>query len=240
MAEEKPKTPAAPKGAKPQAGKPQAEKAKGKRAPAAQAPDKAPRSSGKEERVTPRLLTAYRADVVPALMKRFNYKSVMQVPRLEKIAINIGVGQATQDAKLVDAAARDLELIVGQKVVITRAKKAISNFKLRETMPIGCRVTLRRARMWEFFDRFVSVVVPRMRDFRGLNDKSFDGRGNYTLGLKEHIVFPEIDVDKISKIFGMDITVVTTAKTDQEAYELLKAMGFPFVKRQEVLETTKA
>ncbi|MEK7250125.1 MAG: 50S ribosomal protein L5, partial [Bacteroidota bacterium] len=164
MAEEKPKKPAAPKAAKPQAEK---GKGKGKGAPTAQAPDKAPRSSGKEERVTPRLLTTYRKDAVPGLMKRFSYKSLMQAPRLEKIAINIGVGQATQDAKLVDAAARDLELIVGQKVVITRAKKAISNFKLRENMPIGCRVTLRRARMWEFFDRFVSVVVPRMRDFRG-------------------------------------------------------------------------
>ncbi len=232
MAEEKSKKPAAPKTHKPAA-------EKGKAKGAAQAPDRAPRASGKEERVTPRLLTSYRESVVPVLMKRFNYKSVMQAPRLEKIAINIGVGQATQDAKLVDAAARDLELITGQKVVITKAKKAISNFKLREGMPIGCRVTLRRARMWEFFDRFVSVVVPRMRDFRGLNDKSFDGRGNYTLGLKEHIVFPEIDVDKISKIFGMDITFVTTAKTDEEAYELLKTMGFPFVKRQEVLETPK-
>lgn len=233
MAEEKPKKPAAPKTAKPQP-----EKGKGK-AGASQAQDRAPRASGKEERVTPRLLTTYRQNVVPTLMKRFNYKSVMQAPRLEKIAINIGVGQATQDAKLVDAAARDLELITGQKVVITKAKKAISNFKLREGMPIGCRVTLRRARMWEFFDRFVSVVVPRMRDFRGLNDKSFDGRGNYTLGLKEHVVFPEIDVDKISRIFGMDVTFVTTAKTDEEAYELLKTMGFPFVKRQEVLETAK-
>ncbi|MBI5473632.1 MAG: 50S ribosomal protein L5 [Ignavibacteriae bacterium] len=231
MADEKQKKPA----------KPQAEKAKVKgKGGAAAAPDRSPRSSGKEVRVTPRLVTRYKTDVVPALMKRFNYKTVMQVPRLEKIAINIGVGQATQDAKLVDAAARDLELITGQKVVITKAKKAISNFKLREGMPIGCRVTLRRARMWEFFDRFVSVVVPRMRDFRGLNDKSFDGRGNYTLGLKEHIVFPEIDVDKIVKIFGMDITFVTTAKTDQESYELLKTMGFPFVKREQVLETPKA
>lgn len=228
------------KAAAPKTPKPPTEKGKGKGASAAQAPDRSPRSSGKEEHVTPRLLTLYRKDVVPALMKRFNYKSVMQAPHLEKIAINIGVGQATQDAKLVDAAARDLEAIVGQRVVITKAKKAISNFKLREGMPIGCRVTLRRARMWEFFDRFVSVVVPRMRDFRGLNDKSFDGRGNYTLGLKEHIVFPEIDVDKISKIFGMDITIVTTAKTDQEGYELLKAMGFPFVKRQEVLESQKS
>jgi large subunit ribosomal protein L5 len=232
MAEEKPKKEKAPA---PKAAK--ADKAKGKPATGS---DKAPRATGKEEHVVARMQTMYRNETVPALMKRFNYKSVMQVPRLEKIAINIGVGQATQDAKLVDAAARDLELITGQKVVITKAKKAISNFKLREGMPIGCRVTLRRARMWEFFDRFVSVVVPRMRDFRGLNDKSFDGRGNYTLGLKEHIVFPEIDVDKITKIFGMDVTFVTTAKSDQESYELMKALGFPFVKRQEVLETPKA
>jgi large subunit ribosomal protein L5 len=234
MAEEKQETKEKPaKAAKAQGGK-----APAKQPAARQEADRAPRASGKEERVTPRLLTKYRTDVVPALMKRFKYKSLMQVPHLEKISINIGVGQATQDPKLVDSAARDLEMITGQKVVITKAKKAISNFKLREGMPIGCRVTLRRARMWEFFDRFVSIVVPRMRDFRGLNDKSFDGRGNYTLGLKEHIVFPEIDVDKIAKVFGMDITFVTTAKTDQEAYELLKAMGFPFVKRQEVLETT--
>ncbi len=232
MADEKPKKDKAPA---PKTGK--ADKGKGK--PAA-GPDKAPRATGKQEHVVARLQTLYHKDAVPALMKRFNYKSVMQVPRLEKIAINIGVGQATQDAKLVDAAARDLELITGQKVVITKAKKAISNFKLREGMPIGCRVTLRRERMWEFFDRFVSVVVPRMRDFRGLNDKSFDGRGNYTLGLKEHIVFPEIDVDKITKIFGMDVTFVTTAKSDLESYELMKSLGFPFVKRQEVLETPKA
>ncbi len=238
MSDEKQKKSAPAKGekAKSAKGAPTAKGAKG--APAAQAPDRAPRSSGKEERVIARLLTMYRKDAVPALMKRFNYKSVMQVPRLDKIAINIGVGQATQDAKLVDSAARDLELITGQKVVITKSKKAISNFKLREGMSIGCRVTLRRARMWEFMDRFISVVVPRMRDFRGMNDKSFDGRGNYTLGLKEHVVFPEIDVDKIAKVFGMDITFVTTARTDQEAYELLKVMGFPFVKRQEVLETT--
>lgn len=231
MAEQKDKKGGAGKGS---------EKAKGKGGAAAQMPDRAPRASGKEQRVVPRLLTLYRQQVVPAMMKRFNYKNVMQVPRLEKIAINIGVGQATQDPKLVDMAARDLEMITGQKVVITRAKKAISNFKLREGMPIGCRVTLRRARMWEFFDRFVTIVVPRMRDFRGLSDKSFDGRGDYTVGVREHIVFPEIDVDKISKIFGMDITFVTTAKTDEEAYELLKALGFPFVKRQEVLETQQA
>ncbi len=231
MSEEKPKkqapAPAKPKGSG--AGK------KGD-APAAQAP----RQSGKREKVVARLALTYPREVIPAMMKRFSYKNVMQVPRLEKICINIGVGQATQDPKLVEAAARDLESIVGQKVVITRAKKSISNFHLREKMPIGCRVTLRRTFMYEFLDRFISISVPRIRDFRGLSDKSFDGRGNYTLGIKEHTVFPEIDVDKITKIFGMDITFVTTAKTDQEAYELLKAFGMPFVKRQEVLETPKA
>jgi large subunit ribosomal protein L5 len=199
-----------------------------------------PRHHGKEEHVVARLAETYKREVVPALMKRFKYKSPMQVPRLEKIAINIGVGEATQDAKFVEAAARDLEAIVGQKVVITRAKKSISNFKLREKMPIGCRVTLRRARMYEFMDRFISVSVPRLRDFRGLSDKSFDGRGNYTIGIKEHTVFPEIDVDKITKMFGMDITFVTTAGTDQEAYELLKTLGMPFVKRQEVVNTPQA
>ncbi|MBI4535522.1 MAG: 50S ribosomal protein L5 [Ignavibacteriae bacterium] len=225
MSEEKPKK---GKGEVPKGGK------------AAQAADKPARKSAPEEKIAPRLSETYRKEVVPALMKRFNYKNVMQVPRLDKIAINIGVGQATQDAKLADAAARDLELIVGQKVVITRAKKSISNFKLREKMPIGCRVTLRQARMYEFLDRFISIVVPRMRDFRGLSDKSFDGRGNYTIGIKEHVVFPEIDVDKITRMFGMDITFVTTAETDQEAYELLKNFGMPFVKRQELLETQTA
>jgi large subunit ribosomal protein L5 len=204
------------------------------------APQKAAKAKHVEERVTPRLATQYKERVVPALMKRFNYANVMQVPRLEKIAINVGVGQATQDAKLVETVAKDLELIVGQKVVITRARKSISNFKLREKMPIGCRVTLRRARMFEFLDRFISISVPRLRDFRGLSDKSFDGRGNYTIGIKEHTVFPEIDVDKVTKVFGMDVTFVTTARNDQEAYELLKEFGMPFVKRQEVLETPKA
>jgi large subunit ribosomal protein L5 len=187
-----------------------------------------------------RLSVKYKSDVVPTLMKRFSYRNVMQVPKLEKIAINIGVGQATQDPKLVEAAAKDLEMIVGQKTVITRAKKSISNFKLRENMPIGCRVTLRSAHMYEFLDRFISVTIPRIRDFRGLSDKSFDGRGNYTVGVKEHTVFPEIDVDKVVRIFGMDITFVTTARSDQEAYELLKALGMPFVKRQEVLEAPTA
>jgi large subunit ribosomal protein L5 len=207
---------------------------------AAQAADKPAKGRTPREHVPVRLAEAYKKDVVPALIKRFSYRNPMQVPRLEKISINIGVGEATQDAKLVEAAVRDLEAIVGQKVVITRAKKSISNFKLREKMPIGCRVTLRKAMMYEFLDRFISVTIPRIRDFRGVSDKSFDGRGNYTIGIKEHTVFSEIDVDKISKIFGMDITFVTTARTDQEAYELLKAFGMPFVKRQEVLEPAKA
>ncbi len=211
---------------------------KGAKGKPTQAPDAAPKKRTPRERVVARLSETYKKGVIPGLMKRFSYSNVMQVPRLEKIAINIGVGLATQDAKLVDAAAHDLEAIVGQKVVITRAKKSISNFKLREKMPIGCRVTLRRAHMYEFLDRFISVTIPRIRDFRGLSDKSFDGRGNYTIGIKEHTVFPEIDVDKVVRVFGMDITFVTTAKTDQEAYELLKAFGMPFVKRQEILETS--
>ena len=202
--------------------------------------EKKSKPSAPREHVPVRLAARYKADVIPAMMKRFSYRNVMQVPRLDKIAINIGVGLATQDPKLVEAAAKDLELIVGQKTVITRAKKSISNFKLREKMPIGCRVTLRRAQMYEFLDRFISITIPRIRDFRGLSDKSFDGRGNYTMGLKEHTVFPEIDVDKVVRIFGMDITIVTTAQTDQEAYELLKAIGMPFVKRQEILEATQA
>lgn len=210
------------------------------KAKAQQAPDKPARSSGPEEKIPARFADTYRGQVIPAMMKRFGYKNIMQAPRLEKICINIGVGQATQDAKLIDSAVNDLEAIVGQKVVVTKAKKSISNFKLREKMPIGCRVTLRKARMFEFLDRFISVAVPRIRDFRGLSDKSFDGRGNYTLGIKEHTVFPEIDVDKIPRVLGMDVTIVTTANTDQEAYELLKAFGMPFVKRQEVLEIQQA
>ena len=202
-----------------------------------EAPPKAVASS--EPAPPPRLHGIYQKDIVASMMKRFNYKNVSQVPKMHKIAINVGVGQATQDAKLVDVVAKDLEMIVGQKPVITRSKKAISNFKLREGMPIGVRVTLRRANMYEFMDRFISVTVPRIRDFRGLSDKSFDGRGNYTIGIKEQIVFPEIDVDKVAKIFGMDITFVTTAKTDLEAYELLKNFGMPFVKRQEIVEEKK-
>ncbi|MBI4546826.1 MAG: 50S ribosomal protein L5 [Ignavibacteriae bacterium] len=187
-----------------------------------------------------RLHELFKKSIVPSMMKKFHYKNIMQVPKLERIAINIGVGKATQDSKLLDAVVKDIEAIVGQKAVITRAKKAISNFKLRQGMPIGVRVTLHRHRMYEFLDRFISIAVPRIRDFRGFSDKSFDGRGNYTIGIKEHIIFPEIDVDKVTKVFGMDVTFVTTAKTDQEAYELLNGLGMPFVKRQEPLEKKAA
>lgn len=193
-----------------------------------------------EKGAPPRLFLHYKKEVVSGLMKRFQYKSPMQVPRLEKISINIGVGQATQDPKLLDAAVKELEAITGQKVAVTKSKKAISNFKLRENLAIGCRVTLRRAHMYEFLDRLISTALPRVRDFRGISDKSFDGHGNFTLGVKEQIIFPEIDVDKVTRITGMDITFVTTAKTDIESYELLKALGMPFVKRQEVIPTSSA
>ncbi|MFH0988598.1 MAG: 50S ribosomal protein L5 [bacterium] len=197
--------------------------------------------AGVQERgVAPRLFTQYRTVIVPALMKRFEYESVMQVPKLEKVSVNIGVGDATQDPKLLDVAVKELEAITGQKVAITKSKKAISNFKLREGLAIGCRVTLRRAKMYEFVDRLINLALPRVRDFRGVSDKSFDGHGNYTLGIKEQIIFAEIDVDKVTKITGMDVTFVTTALTDQEAYELLKALGMPFVRRQEVVQTSTA
>jgi large subunit ribosomal protein L5 len=179
----------------------------------------------------PRLKTKYLQQVVPALMEQFQYRSVMQVPRLEKICINQGIGDATGDKKLVENAAQELSIIVGQKVVPTRAKTSVSNFKLREGMPIGVRVTLRGERMYEFLDRFFNIALPRVRDFRGVNDKSFDGRGNYTMGITEQIIFPEIDIDKVSKIMGMDISFITTAQTDAEAFALLKEMGMPFVKR---------
>jgi large subunit ribosomal protein L5 len=211
---------------------PQKEKAE-KVAPAAKGKKE---TGGQEKGIAARIFERYRKETVPALMKKFQYKSTMQVPRLEKISINIGVGQATQDPKLLDAAVHELESITGQKVAVTKSKKAISNFKLRENIPIGCRVTLRRAKMYEFLDRFISVALPRVRDFRGVNDKSFDGHGNYTLGIKEQIIFPEIDVDKVTRVNGMDITFVTTAKNDVEAYELLKELGMPFIKRQEIVQ----
>jgi large subunit ribosomal protein L5 len=184
------------------------------------------------EAVTPRLIAKYREQVVPALMKRFSYNNVMQVPRVKMISINRGVGDAVTDAKLLANAIEELQLITGQKPVTTKAKNSISNFKLRENMPIGAKVTLRGDRMYEFLDRFLSVAVPRIRDFRGLPDKSFDGHGNYSVGIKEQIIFAEIDVDRVGRIDGMDITFVTTAKTDEEAYALLKEMGFPFRRRE--------
>jgi large subunit ribosomal protein L5 len=175
-----------------------------------------------------RLKAKYKEEVIPALMKRFGYKSIMQVPKLEKIALNRGVNGAVNDKKLVDIALDELSTITGQKAIATNSKKDISNFKLRKNMPIGARVTLRGEKMYEFLDRLISVSLPRVRDFKGVNEKSFDGRGNYTMGVTEQIIFPEIDIDKVNKITGLDITFVTTAKTDEEAYELLKELGMPF------------
>jgi len=177
---------------------------------------------------TPRLADKYKKEVVPALMKKFSYKTVMQTPRLTKICLNRGVNGAVTDKKLIDVAIDELSNITGQKAVPTMSKKDISNFKLRKNMPIGAKVTLRGVKMYEFLDRLVSVSLPRVRDFKGINDKAFDGRGNYTLGVTEQIIFPEIDIDKVNKITGLDITFVTTASTNEEAYELLKEMGMPF------------
>src|SRR5437764_3881333 len=176
----------------------------------------------------PRLAKKYKEEVVPALVKRFGYKSIMQTPKLEKICINRGVNGAVADKKLVDITLDELSQISGQKAVATFSKKDISNFKLRKGMPIGARVTLRGEKMYEFLDRLISVALPRVRDFKGINDKSFDGRGNYTLGVTEQIIFPEIDIDKVNKITGMDITFVTSANTNEEAYELLRELGMPF------------
>ena len=177
---------------------------------------------------TPRLADKYKKEVVPALMKKFSYKTVMQAPKLTKICLNRGVNGAVTDKKLIDIAVDELSNITGQKAVPTLSKKDISNFKLRKSMPIGTRVTLRGVKMYEFLDRLVSVSLPRVRDFKGINDKSFDGRGNYTLGVTEQIIFPEVDIDKVNKITGLDITFVTTANTNEEAYELLKELGMPF------------
>jgi large subunit ribosomal protein L5 len=180
----------------------------------------------------PRLKTKYRNEVIAKLQEEFNYSSPMEVPRLLKVCINQGVGDATQDKKLVDIAVEQMSQIAGQKAIPTRARQSISNFKLREGMPIGAKVTLRGDRMYEFMDRLMSVALPRVRDFRGVSDKAFDGRGNYTLGVTEQIIFPEIDLDKINKITGMDINVVTSAKTDAEALSLLRHLGMPFRNRQ--------
>jgi large subunit ribosomal protein L5 len=176
----------------------------------------------------PRLQKKYAEEVVPALMKKFGYSTVMQCPRLVKVCLNQGVKGSVSDKKLIDDAVKEMTMITGQKAVPTLSKKDISNFKLRKAMPIGCRVTLRSVNMYEFLDRFISITLPRVRDFKGINDKSFDGRGNYTMGVTEQIIFPEIDIDKVARISGMDITFVTTARTNEEAYELLKELGMPF------------
>jgi len=189
-------------------------------------------SAEKDVKIPSRLFDYYRAEVIPGLMKTLGYKNIMQVPKIEKIVVNMGVGAAVAEPKILEEAVKVLESITGQKASIRKAKKAISNFKLREGLSIGAMATLRKERMYEFLDRLINVALPRVRDFRGLSDKSFDGRGNYTLGLKEQIIFPEINVDKITKVLGMDVTIVTSAKSDNEAYELLKSFGMPFIKKE--------
>jgi large subunit ribosomal protein L5 len=205
--------------------KPKAEKAQ---APAEKAQAPVEKAQAPAEKVTPRLREYYFSECVPRMMQEFKYKSPMQVPRLAKIVINLGLGEAIQNIKLLESASQELGAITGQRPVVTRARRSIAAFKLREGMPIGCMVTLRRSRMYDFFDKLVNVVLPRVRDFRGMSDKSFDGRGNYTLGIKEQIIFPEIDYDKIDKVKGMNITVVTTARSDEEGKYLLTLLGLPF------------
>ena len=178
--------------------------------------------------MAPRLKTKYVEEVAPALMKKFEYSSPMQIPKIEKIVINVGCGDARDNAKAIDAVVKEISAITGQKAVVTKARKSVANFKLREGMPIGVKVTLRQDKMWEFLDRFLNIALPRVRDFRGVNPNSFDGRGNYAIGLKEQLIFPEIEYDKVEKIRGMDIAVCTTANTDEEARELLRLMGVPF------------
>lgn len=184
--------------------------------------------NGQEPRPTPRLKERYQREIVPAMMKEFGYKNVMQVPRLVKISVNIGLGEALQNSRAIEAATGDLAIVTGQKPVVTKARRSIAVFKLREGMPIGAMVTLRGNRMWDFLDRLIGVVLPRQRDFQGISPDSFDGRGNYSLGLREQLVFPEIDYDKIDKIRGMEVTIVTTAETDEEARRLLALMDMPF------------
>jgi len=204
-------------------------KAKGKKGEEqAAAVETAPSAPAPEEKVPPRLHELYRSNVAPELQKRFQYKSAMQVPRLVKITLNVGLGEATQNPKLLDAAADEIARVTGQKPVIQRAKKAIANFRLRENQRIGVTVTLRRARMWEFLDRLVNVALPRVRDFRGVSPRAFDGRGNYTLGLREQIIFPEIDYDKVEKIRGLNVSIVTTATPGEEGLALLTGLGMPF------------
>jgi len=219
---EKPKT---PQGAKPQQGGKQARPAKGPAPAAPAAPAARARVTGD---VPPRLRDRFRTAVIPALMKERGYTNPFQVPRLEKIVINMGVGEGKENPKVMDFAVADLQMITGQKPVVTRAKKSIANFKLRENSPIGCKVTLRGARMYEFLDRLVNVALPRVRDFKGVPPKAFDGRGNYALGLKEQVIFPEIEYDKVDKVRGMDVIMVTSARTDEEAKALLAHLGVPF------------
>ncbi len=186
----------------------------------------------KEEKVPVNMLKQYREKIVPELMKKFGFKNIMQTPKLQKININVGVGAATADAKLIETTVKEIEAITGQKPAVVKAKRSVSNFKLREGVNIGVKLTLRNARMYEFLERFINISIPRIRDFKGLSDKSFDGRGNYSIGIKEQIIFPEINVDNVNRISGMDLTFVTTAKTDEESFELLKAFGLPFITRQ--------
>jgi large subunit ribosomal protein L5 len=199
-----------------------------KKAQKAEGAEKRPKGKAREERVTPRLRTHFDEVVRAKLAEEFGYKNRMQVPTIDKIVLNMGIGEGVNDRKKVDSAAAHLALIAGQKAIITKARKSIANYKLRDGQAIGCKVTLRRARMYEFIDRLINIALPRVRDFRGLNPKSFDGRGNYTMGIKEHIIFPEIDYDQVSDVWGMDITVCTTARTDDEARALLAAFNFPF------------
>jgi large subunit ribosomal protein L5 len=210
--------------------KKQVKESKEKKAKSKKDADKA--STEQEVKIPSRLFDYYQGEVIPGLMKTFSYKNIMQVPKIEKVVVNMGLGAAVTEPKILEEAVRELESITGQKASVRKAKKAISNFKLREGVSIGAMVTLRKERMYEFLDRLINVALPRVRDFRGLSDKSFDGRGNYTMGIKEQIIFPEINVDKITRVLGMDITIVTSARSDNEAYELLKSFGMPFIKKE--------
>jgi large subunit ribosomal protein L5 len=216
------------KGQHPQAPQKAQKPDKGDKAGKGEPAEKAPKAKKSEERLTPRLKTFFETEVRKKLSEEFGYKSRLQVPVIEKVVINMGIGEGVNDRKKVEAAANDLGLIAGQKAVITKARKSIATYKLRDGQAIGCKVTLRKSRMYEFIDRLINIALPRVRDFRGLSPKSFDGGGNYTLGIKEHIVFPEIDYDKAADIWGMDVTVCTSAKTDDEARALLSAFNFPF------------
>ena len=217
-----------PEAAKPEARKPDARKAEGKKADAGKEAKSAAPAEVMPKDYVPRLRKEYDDVIRPKLVKQFGYTNVMEVPRIDKIVLNMGIGEGVADRKKVEQAAADLSLIVGQKAVITKSRKSIATYKLRDGQPIGCKVTLRKARMYEFLDRLVNVALPRVRDFRGLNPSSFDGRGNYSLGIKEHIIFPEIDYDKAADVWGMDITVCTSARSDAEARSLLAAFNFPF------------